>query len=100
MNWHTANKRKRRALARSRRRFIVPFHQVLKQMLKPAFFEVGWQEWLNKLLPTLLNENSVAARILMRKPEPTPTWKTQLPRLSPFRGTKTNIEALRKAVNA
>lgn len=84
MRWHTANKRKRRALARQRVRQqypVYPFHV----LLKPPFFALNWRAWLDKLLPDLMfqnqiNENSIFNRLM--QPHQYSTYETiRLPTL-------------------
>ena len=67
MNWRKAHRNRRRQL---RARMV---------SIEPAYFmrnpDIGWEEWLKQMLPTMLNPDSVMARILMRKPVPTPSHK-------------------------
>lgn len=74
MNWHTANKRKRRALARQR------------TPRKSPLFTPGWRDWLDKILPDIvfqqsyINEHSIFNRIM--QPRQYSTYETiRLPTL-------------------
>lgn len=71
MNWRKAHRNRARALGRK----IV--------QIDPRYFmhnpDVTWKEWLEQLVPNVLNADSVFMRMLMRKPEPLATWRTTLP---------------------
>ncbi len=92
MNWHKAHRNKVRAVKR-RRTIRLPRRWFMRNP------DVGWHEWLHTILPNLICDTSMIARLL-RKPEPTPSNKVfSVPaQLPPFRGTRVNLEAYREAM--
>lgn len=87
MRWRKVNRNKRRMLARRR------------VQIEPRYFmrnpDILWQEWLNKLLPTMLSQTSISARMLGRSGDDTLSCRTRMPipRLPPFRGMRYDIDA-------
>jgi len=73
MRWRKAHRNRKRILAQQ------------KVKIEPRRFmrnpDVAWEEWLNKLLPTMLDEkNSLVARFLKSRDDLLPTHRVPLPR--------------------